>query len=380
MTSSALAMPRGGLARHPWVERYAPLATTLLVLLVIWYVAAVAMNLSLVRGGFEREETAYTLTDLIYGTMSAERPLLPAPHQVAYAFLDGVFGYPPLAPRSLIYHSLVTITATLLGFFLGALLGIGPDPGAGTDLHRRARRARTARAAAEVDHLGVSVLLSDRDRNGQGVHVTRSAANGVDADMVGNAAPDAVEAALALRGAFSLRQPEGRHHHLADRGHRRRIADRGGSRHRCAAIGRLLLRPDHPDLGRAGRLRRARLRTDRDCGPGRARRRSKHGGALMDPSKFRLGFLLAAGAIALALLLPSGPRPPTLMASPVIWQATVGAGLMFLFAAWLADARAVAFGLIGAVIAAGASLAMLRDPAVAGSAGTGFWMIVIAVW
>ena len=124
MTSSALTMPSGGIARHPWVERYAPLATTLLALLVIWYVAAVAMNLSLVRGGFEREETAYTLTDLISGTMSAERPLLPAPHQVAYAFLDGVFGYPPLAPRSLIYHSLVTITATLLGFVLGALLGI----------------------------------------------------------------------------------------------------------------------------------------------------------------------------------------------------------------------------------------------------------------
>lgn len=117
-------MPTGGLVRHPWVERYAPLATTLLALLVIWYIAAVAMNLSLVRGGFERQETAYTLTELISGTMTAERPLLPAPHQVAYAFLDGVFGYPPLAPRSLIYHSLVTITATLLGFFLGALLGI----------------------------------------------------------------------------------------------------------------------------------------------------------------------------------------------------------------------------------------------------------------
>jgi NitT/TauT family transport system permease protein len=100
----------------------------------------------------------------------------------------------------------------------------------------------------------------------------------------------------------------------------------------------------------------------------------------MDPRKFRLGFLLAAGAIALVLLVPSGPRPPTLMASPVIWQATVGAGLMFLFAAWLADARATAFGLVGAVLAAGASLAMLRDPAVAGSAGAGFWMIVIAVW
>jgi len=127
MTSSALATPlraRATLAAHAVVERHAPLATTILALVVIWYVAALAMNWTLVRDGFEREETPYTVTDVMAGTMSAERPLLPAPHQVVYAFLDSVLGYPPLAPRSLIYHSLVTIAATLLGFVLGALLGI----------------------------------------------------------------------------------------------------------------------------------------------------------------------------------------------------------------------------------------------------------------
>jgi NitT/TauT family transport system permease protein len=56
--------------------------------------------------------------------MSAERPLLPAPHQVIGAFVDSVFGYAPTAPRSLVYHSAVTLSATLLGFVLGALLGV----------------------------------------------------------------------------------------------------------------------------------------------------------------------------------------------------------------------------------------------------------------
>jgi NitT/TauT family transport system permease protein len=127
MTSSSLALPlraTATLARHPLVERHAPLATTIFALMVIWYVAALAMNWIIVRDGFEREETPYTVTDVIAGTMSAERPLLPAPHQVVAAFLDGVFGYPPLAPRSLVYHSLVTLSATLLGFVLGALFGI----------------------------------------------------------------------------------------------------------------------------------------------------------------------------------------------------------------------------------------------------------------
>jgi NitT/TauT family transport system permease protein len=127
MTSSSLALPwraPRALARHPWVERYAPLATTVLALIAIWYLAAVAMNWSLIRDGFEREETPYTITDVLAGTMDAERPLLPAPHQIVNTFLDDVFGYPPLAPRSLVYHSLVTLSATLLGFVLGSVFGI----------------------------------------------------------------------------------------------------------------------------------------------------------------------------------------------------------------------------------------------------------------
>ncbi len=126
MTSSSLALPLRGsraLRDHPLVERYAPVLTMVLALVAIWYVAAVAMNWSLVRDGFEREETPYTAADVLAGTMEAERPLLPAPHQIAHTFFDSVFGYPPLAPRSLVYHSLVTLSATLLGFLLGALFG-----------------------------------------------------------------------------------------------------------------------------------------------------------------------------------------------------------------------------------------------------------------
>ena len=127
MTNSALALPLSAtdsLRRHPLVARYAPVVTIVLALIAIWYVASVLMNLVLVRDGFEREETPYTVSDLIAGTMSAERPLLPAPHQVIAAFTDSVFGYPPTAPRSLVYHSAVTLSATLLGFALGALLGV----------------------------------------------------------------------------------------------------------------------------------------------------------------------------------------------------------------------------------------------------------------
>jgi NitT/TauT family transport system permease protein len=82
------------------------------------------MNASLVRDAFEREETAYGVADLIAASLNAERPLVAAPHQILLQFADSVFGYPPDSPRSLVYHSWVTLSATLVGFALGAVFGI----------------------------------------------------------------------------------------------------------------------------------------------------------------------------------------------------------------------------------------------------------------
>jgi NitT/TauT family transport system permease protein len=93
-------------------------------LIGIWYVAAVVMNIGLVRDAFEREETAYGLSDLLEGSLNAERPLVAAPHQVVSQFIDSVFDYPPDSPRSLVYHGYVTLSAALLGFALGGAFGI----------------------------------------------------------------------------------------------------------------------------------------------------------------------------------------------------------------------------------------------------------------
>jgi NitT/TauT family transport system permease protein len=108
----------------PLIERQAPVLVVVLVLVAFWYVAAVLMNIGIVRAAFERAETPYTFGQLISGTMSAERPLLPAPHQIAATFADDVFGYPPTSPRSLVYHGYVTLSATFVGFLLGAVFGI----------------------------------------------------------------------------------------------------------------------------------------------------------------------------------------------------------------------------------------------------------------
>jgi len=125
MTSSAISLTRPVAVRwHPAIDRYAPVVVIVLAIMAIWYVAAVLMNLNIVRGGFERDGTTYTTSDLIAGTMNAERPLLPAPHQIIATFADDVFGWPVTSPRSLVYHGWVTLSATFVGFLLGAAFGI----------------------------------------------------------------------------------------------------------------------------------------------------------------------------------------------------------------------------------------------------------------
>ena len=125
MTSGTISAARPAEIRwHPAVVRFAPVVVIVLALIAIWYVAAVLMNLNLVRGAFERDDTVYTTGQLIAGTMSAERPLLPAPHQVVQTFAEDVFGWPVTSPRSLVYHGWVTLSATFVGFLLGATFGI----------------------------------------------------------------------------------------------------------------------------------------------------------------------------------------------------------------------------------------------------------------
>jgi NitT/TauT family transport system permease protein len=125
MSISAISPARPVAIRwHPAVAGSAPVLVIVAAIIVIWYIAAVLMNLTIVRDAFERDGTSYTTSELIESTLNAERPLLPAPHQVVATFADDVFGWPVTSPRSLVYHSWVTLSATFLGFLLGASFGI----------------------------------------------------------------------------------------------------------------------------------------------------------------------------------------------------------------------------------------------------------------
>lgn len=103
-----------------------PILIMLLALVVIWYVAAVLLNWSGVTDAMKLAGNANpTFGDILSGTMGQDKPLLPAPHQVAIELWNTVFSQSVTSKRSLIYHAWITLSATLLGFAFGTALGIG---------------------------------------------------------------------------------------------------------------------------------------------------------------------------------------------------------------------------------------------------------------
>jgi NitT/TauT family transport system permease protein len=56
--------------------------------------------------------------------MSLQRPVLPAPHQVAVDLWSSLVDWPIGSPRNLLFHVAVTSQSTLLGFAMGTALGM----------------------------------------------------------------------------------------------------------------------------------------------------------------------------------------------------------------------------------------------------------------
>lgn len=101
-----------------------PVLTVIAAICGIWYLAAVRMNATWVYDQAAREGREVMLVDLVAETLTQERPVLPAPHQVVKGLWDGVAGQKITSKRSLVYHGWVTLSATLLGFAMGSVAGI----------------------------------------------------------------------------------------------------------------------------------------------------------------------------------------------------------------------------------------------------------------
>jgi NitT/TauT family transport system permease protein len=126
---SAIAVPGGAIGRSGIWTRMSqgtavPVLIVVMAILAVWYLAAVWLNSAWQLQIFARGEGDWTWVDFLAGTMGQDRPLLPAPHQIAVELWNSVVGQNVTSRRSLVYHAWITLSATLLGFVMGTVLGI----------------------------------------------------------------------------------------------------------------------------------------------------------------------------------------------------------------------------------------------------------------
>ena len=105
-------------------DKLLPVGTVIALLIALWYVAAVFLNAPFERDTAARAGTEISFSEIVRNTMAQERPVLPAPHQVIAEIWDTTFNKAITSKRSLVYHAWITLSATLLGFGIGAALGI----------------------------------------------------------------------------------------------------------------------------------------------------------------------------------------------------------------------------------------------------------------
>lgn len=101
-----------------------PVTVVCAFIIAAWYVGAVFLNAPWERDQAERAGVEIGWAEIVPKTMSQERPVLPAPHQVAAEIWNTTVEKRITSKRSLVYHGWITLSAALLGFAMGVGLGI----------------------------------------------------------------------------------------------------------------------------------------------------------------------------------------------------------------------------------------------------------------
>lgn len=103
-----------------------PVLIVLAAILLFWYAMAIHMNAPWQNTLNQRAGlTDVPFTEFAAQTWAQDKPVLPAPHQVAAEIWNATLGIEFSNRRSLAYHAWITLSATLAGFALGTVLGIG---------------------------------------------------------------------------------------------------------------------------------------------------------------------------------------------------------------------------------------------------------------
>jgi NitT/TauT family transport system permease protein len=93
-------------------------------LIFIWYFAAFLLNSTWALDKAKRAGLELSPKELLLDTLSQDKPKLPAPHQVGLELWKTTVEKKITSKRSLVFHSWITLSSTLVGFLIGTSLGI----------------------------------------------------------------------------------------------------------------------------------------------------------------------------------------------------------------------------------------------------------------
>lgn len=123
---AAIAAPRT--ARRAGDGALVPVVVVTAFIVALWYLACLPMNAVL-----PQLADAQGLANRYIIAWGLERPVLPAPHQVVVELYNSTLGTRlfretadgmVLNPRNLLFHAWITLSATLVGFAIGTILGV----------------------------------------------------------------------------------------------------------------------------------------------------------------------------------------------------------------------------------------------------------------
>jgi NitT/TauT family transport system permease protein len=102
----------------------ASICVVIFALIVVWYLSAFVLNTPWAMDKAKRAGIEISSKELVLDTWSQEKPKLPAPHQVGVEIWKTTVEKKITSKRSLIFHSWITLSSTLVGFLIGTSLGI----------------------------------------------------------------------------------------------------------------------------------------------------------------------------------------------------------------------------------------------------------------
>ena len=102
----------------------ASICVVIFALIVVWYLSAFVLNTPWAMDKAKRAGIEISSKELVLDTWSQEKPKLPAHHQVGVEIWKTTVEKKITSKRSLIFHSWITLSSTLVGFLIGTSLGI----------------------------------------------------------------------------------------------------------------------------------------------------------------------------------------------------------------------------------------------------------------